>query len=125
MTADEHLLLFGIGCGLERFEALERGRQILNALGFRADERTTIAKELSGGTCQKLNLGLALLGEPTLLLLDEPYQGFDRGSYLDFWKHVETWRQDGRGVIIVTHALTELNRADSILELAVVGSPKK
>lgn len=125
LTADEHLILFGTGCGLERFEALERGRQILAALGFPTAERTTIAKELSGGTCQKLNLGLALLGEPSLLLLDEPYQGFDRGSYLDFWEHVKTWRREGRGVIIVTHALAELDRADSILELTVASSSRR
>jgi ABC-2 type transport system ATP-binding protein len=41
---------------------------------------------LSGGTKQKLNLVLGELHSPDLLLLDEPYQGFDQGTYLDFWQ---------------------------------------
>ena len=45
------------------------------------------------------------LGEPDVLLLDEPYQGFDRGSYLDFWQQVWRWRAEGRAVVVVTHLL--------------------
>ena len=74
-------------------------------------------RDLSGGARQKLSLALALLGQPGLLLLDEPYQGFDQGSYLDFWHHADAWRRQGRAVVVVTHLLTELNRADQVLEL--------
>ncbi len=76
-----------------------------------------MAKDLSGGTRQKLNVALALLGDPPILLLDEPYQGFDRGSYVNFWDHVERWRQEGRAVLIVTHMLAELERVDRVVEL--------
>jgi len=74
-------------------------------------------RDLSGGARQKLSLALALLGQPGLLLLDEPYQGFDQGSYLDFWQHAGAWRRQGRAVVVVTHLLTELHRADQVLEL--------
>ena len=60
--------------------------------GWRAARQ---ARHLSGGTRQKLNLVLAELGEPDVLLLDEPYQGFDRGTYLDFWHEVWRWRDAG------------------------------
>ena len=52
-----------------------------------------------------------------VLLLDEPYQGFDQGSYLDFWHHAGAWRRQGRAVVVVTHLLTELDRADQVVEL--------
>jgi len=53
-----------------------------------------------------------------VLLLDEPYQGFDRGTYVNFWDHCETWRTQGKAVVIVTHMLAELKRVDRVIELA-------
>lgn len=116
LNADEHLALFGSALGLSRPAALRAGRGVLASLGFRAGERT-VARELSGGARQKLNLALALLGNPELLLLDEPYQGFDLGSYVDFWGYVDTWRAQRRAVVVVTHLLTEQDRVDATIEL--------
>jgi len=81
LTADEHLVLFGRAIGLDRKTALAEGRAILEGFDFPVDERT-VARALSEGTRQKLNVALALLGDPKVLLLDEPYQGFDRGTYV-------------------------------------------
>ena len=120
LTADEHLVLFGRAVGLERREALHEGRALLASLGFPLeDEARTVSRALSGGTLQKLNLALALLGDPRVLLLDEPYQGFDRGTYVDFWQQVDRWRAQGRAVVVVTHMLAELSRVDRVVELAV------
>jgi ABC-2 type transport system ATP-binding protein len=116
LTAEEHLLLFGAAAGLSRREALTEGRRLLDSFGFPPEEAAG-AKELSGGNRQKLNLALALLGDPVVLLLDEPYQGFDMGSYVDFWAHVDTWRHEGRAVVVVTHLLTELDRVDRVVEV--------
>jgi ABC-2 type transport system ATP-binding protein len=77
-----------------------------------------VARRLSGGTRQKLNLVLAGLGEPDVLLLDEPYQGFDSGSYLDFWQQVWQWRDAGKAVVVVTHLLAHADRADIVLDLS-------
>ncbi|MDP3893762.1 ATP-binding cassette domain-containing protein [Nocardioides sp.] len=117
LTADEHLVLFGGALGLDRSVAQASGRTTLESLGFPVGE-TAVVRDLSGGTRQKLNLALALLGQPRLLLLDEPYQGFDRGSYVDFWQHVDDWRLEGRAVVVVTHLLAELNRVDRVVELS-------
>ena len=76
-----------------------------------------VARDLSGGTRQKLNLALALLGEPRVLLLDEPYQGFDLGAYVNFWNHVDAWRREGSAVVVVTHLLAERERVDRVVEL--------
>lgn len=116
LTAEEHVLLFGAAAGLSRSHARTTGMALLDSFGFPAGENA-VARDLSGGTRQKLNLALALLGDPTVLLLDEPYQGFDMGTYIDFWSHVDAWRDEGRAVAIVTHLLTELQRVDRVVEV--------
>lgn len=116
LNANDHLVLFGRGLGLGREEALDVGGRILQELHFPVGD-PTLARDLSGGSRQKLNLALALLGAPEVLLLDEPYQGFDHGTYVDFWDFVEGWRAEGRVVVIVTHMLAELHRVDRVVEL--------
>lgn len=118
LNASEHVVLFGRGLGLDPDEALDAGGGILKQLHFPVGD-ATLARDLSGGSRQKLNLALALLGNPDLLLLDEPYQGFDHGTYVDFWKLIDGWRAEGRGIVIVTHMLTELNRVDEVVELSI------
>jgi ABC-type multidrug transport system ATPase subunit len=116
LTADEHLVMFGRGVGLSRAESLDRGHRILAEFDF-PTERHLATRDLSGGTRQKLNLAVALLADPDLLLLDEPYQGFDRGTYVNFWDHCDRWRADGKAVVVVTHMLAELGRVDRVVEL--------
>jgi ABC-type multidrug transport system ATPase subunit len=74
-------------------------------------------EELSGGTAQKLNLALALMHDPQLLLLDEPYAGFDWETYLRFWEMAERRRAAGMGILIVSHLLAERARLTRIYEL--------
>jgi ABC-type multidrug transport system ATPase subunit len=117
LTADEHLVMFGRGMGLSRGESIARGRRLLDEFGLPTG-RPTATRDMSGGTRQKLNLALAALGDPQLLLLDEPYQGFDRGTYVNFWDHCDAWRSQGKAVVVVTHMLAELSRVDRVVELA-------
>lgn len=116
LTADDHLVMFGRGAGMSREEGLRRGRAILAEFDFPRGEKA-VTRDLSGGTRQKLNLALALLADPDVLLLDEPYQGFDHGTYINFWDHCEKWRQQSKAVVVVTHMLAELGRADRVIEL--------
>ncbi len=124
LTVDEHLELFGRAMDLCSAEALQAGHRILTELRFPVGDQT-VASRLSGGNRQKLNLALALLGEADVLLLDEPYQGFDHGTYVNFWDLVDAWRAAGRVVAVVTQMLAELNRVDHVVELpASRGRPK-
>ena len=118
LKIDEHLRLFGAAVGLTGAAAVTRGRELMSELGF-PEQHDAVARELSGGSRQKLNLALALLGDPAILLLDEPYQGFDHGSYVSFWDHVERWRQAGRAIVVVTHLLVESVPVDRVVEMAV------
>ncbi len=119
LTADEHFVLFGAGLRIHRYDAQSAGRAVLARLGFRPTEQGVVTRHLSGGARQKLNLALALLGDPQVLLLDEPYQGFDRGGYLNFWDLVGHWRSEGRAVVIVTHVLPDPGIVDRVVELEV------
>ncbi|MDY7099855.1 MAG: ATP-binding cassette domain-containing protein [Actinomycetota bacterium] len=120
LAADEHFVLIGAGRGMARSDARDAGRARAEALDWTPpwDEQ---ARHLSGGTRQKLNVVMADLGGPDVLLLDEPYQGFDRGSYVDFWREVWRWRDEGRAVVVVTHLLSELDRVDVVVELGTSG----
>ncbi|WP_432987491.1 ATP-binding cassette domain-containing protein [Dactylosporangium sp. CA-233914] len=120
LRPDEHFELFGAGRGAGRAASRRAGRRMARELSWDASA-PTMARHLSGGTQQKLNLVLAALGDPGLILLDEPYQGFDRGSYTDFWEWVFRWRAEGRAVVVVTHMLNVLDRVDTVLDLTPVG----
>ncbi|KAB2388438.1 ABC transporter ATP-binding protein [Actinomadura montaniterrae] len=117
LSARDHLVLFGGAAGWDRERSLSTGTRLLEALGFAGRSRVP-ARRLSGGGRQKLNLVLSLLGDPGVLLLDEPYQGLDHGSYAGFWELAGTWRDDGKAVVVVTHMLAELWRADRVIEVA-------
>ncbi|MFC7816752.1 MULTISPECIES: ABC transporter ATP-binding protein [unclassified Streptomyces] len=114
LTVEQHLRYFAAA---HRLPGLDRARDLVRALGYERYERTP-AGELSGGTRQKLNLTLALLHDPGVLLLDEPYQGFDWETYLRFWDLVEDLRARGRAVVVITHLVFEQDRFDLLADLA-------
>lgn len=119
LRPDEHFVLLGTGRGASRAAARREGRALAATLQWNVGHGAgnSQARHLSGGTRQKLNLVLASLGEPDILLLDEPYQGFDQGTYLDFWDQVTHWRDRGKAVVVVTHLLENLDRVDHVLDL--------
>jgi len=117
LTPDEHFMLVGAGRGATRTAARAEGRTAAAALDWPGAAGDAEARHLSGGTRQKLNLVLSQLGDPDVLLLDEPYQGFDNGTYLDFWQQVWHWRDAGKAIVVVTHLLNELDRVDTVLDL--------
>jgi ABC-2 type transport system ATP-binding protein len=116
LTAEEHFVLVGAGSGLPRRRARERGRRGASRLHWDTSP-PMLARALSSGTRQKLNLVMSTLGDPDVLLLDEPYQGFDRGTYVDFWDQVFQWRDGGSAVVVVTHLLNRTDQADVVLDL--------
>ena len=118
LSAEEHLALFAPALGLSRGEAVDQGHALLAEFAFPTAERTQ-CRRLSGGARQKVNLALALLGGANILLLDEPYQGFDHGSYVSFWEHVERWRNEGLAVVVVTHLLADAALVKGVVDRVV------
>jgi len=116
LTCDEHVDLFGHAYGLTVERSTTARDELYETLGF-ARYRRTRADQLSGGTLAKLNLALALLADPEVLLLDEPYAGFDWDTYLRFWDLVALRRTAGRTVLIISHFVADEERFDRILDL--------
>lgn len=116
LTPSEHFELFAAARADSRGRGTATGLQLASALGWRPRAKQPVG-QLSGGTRQKLNVVLGELSRPELLLLDEPYQGFDHGAYVDLWTQIDRWRDTGTAVLIVSHMLSELDRVDRVIEL--------
>jgi ABC-2 type transport system ATP-binding protein len=114
LTVSEHLAYFRAAYKLTDTKYAEHLLDELNFSKFK-DELT---KNLSGGTKQKLNLTISLMHQPSVLLLDEPYQGFDWETYLRFWGVVEELKQSGKAVIVISHLIFEQKKFDHILHLS-------
>jgi ABC-2 type transport system ATP-binding protein len=76
----------------------------LVGLGEKADART---KSLSGGQRRRLDLALALVGDPELIFLDEPTTGFDPAARRTAWGVVRALKELGKTVLLTTHYLDE------------------
>jgi ABC-2 type transport system ATP-binding protein len=116
LTCDEHFELFGAAYRMAAPAEREARRALYDELGF-GRFASTQAHHLSGGTLAKLNLGLALLPDPDVLLLDEPYAGFDWDTYQKFWGLVEERRSRGSSVLIISHFIADEHRFDRVVKL--------
>jgi ABC-2 type transport system ATP-binding protein len=114
LTIDQNLRYFQAAYGMG---TTGRAEELIERLGF-ADCRGQRAGTLSGGTKQKLSLTLALMHDPPVLLLDEPYQGFDWQTYLAFWGLTDELRARGTATVVISHLVFEQARFDKICHLA-------
>lgn len=116
LTCDEHFELYGVAYELTREERVREQQRLYDDLDFKRYADTRVDR-LSGGTLAKLNLALALLADPAVLLLDEPYAGFDWDTYLRFWDLVGRRREAGRSVLVISHFIADEQRFDRVVEL--------
>ncbi len=120
LTVSENFRYFATAYGLRRngragsWETAKDG--LLGFFNFGQYENRLVS-ELSGGTKQKLNLSLALLHAPDILILDEPYSGFDWETYLRFWDYTEKLRSEGKSILIVSHLVNDRTKFDNLYAL--------
>jgi ABC-2 type transport system ATP-binding protein len=82
------------------------------------DKRDARVRTLSGGQKRRLDLGLALVGDPAVLFLDEPTTGFDPGARRAAWDTVRALRALGKTIFLTTHYLDEAEQlADRVAVL--------
>ena len=103
LTVTENLELFGKLYGSDA----ARPKRLLAQLGLE-DRSKTLAGELSAGLKRRAAVARALVGEPRLLLLDEPYANLDDDSAALVTEALVTWREPGRSALIATHGARKL-----------------
>ena len=116
LTVDEHFQYFSAAYRLKKNTWQPQCENLLQHFNFQQYRTEQVAK-LSGGTQQKLNLSIALMHQAELLILDEPYNGFDWDTYLRFWDFTDKMLEMGCAILIVTHLLNEKDRFDRIYNL--------
>jgi len=121
LTVRENFSFFAAAYGLGR-EGPENSSWVeaMNTLCRRfrfATYQDALVSTLSGGTKQKLNFSLSVLHDPGLLILDEPYSGFDWETYLRFWEYAEERKSAGLSILVVSHFVYDRSKFDGILEL--------
>lgn len=94
---------------------------VLDLVGLtsHADHR---ARKMSGGQKRRLDLGLALVGDPDLVFLDEPTTGFDPGARRESWGMIENLRELGRTVLLTTHYMDEAEHLADRIAVIVDGA---
>ena len=72
-----------------------------------AEQRETRVRTLSGGQLRRLDLALALVGDPELIFLDEPTTGFDPAARRQAWETIRGLRYLGKTILLTTHYMEE------------------
>lgn len=128
MTLSEHLHFYARARGVTGNQKDENIREIITRLGLQ-DHTNKLVKKLSGGTKRKLSLGIALVGNPSVLLLDEPSSGMDAAAKRALWGTLGAI-STGRSLVITTHSMEEADAlcdragimASSMLALGTISS---
>jgi ABC-2 type transport system ATP-binding protein len=104
--------------------------EVVELVGL-AEKRDARVKTLSGGQKRRLDLGLALVGDPDLVFLDEPTTGFDPAARRAAWEMIRSLRGLGKTVLLTTHYLDEAEQlADRVAVMrdgmiVKIGTPRE
>ena len=109
LTGFEYLLRHASLIGLSGKDALNEVDRVLETVSMKGSEGKK-SKAYSSGMKQRIGLGAALLGRPTLLILDEPITGLDPVGIRDVRKILETLRGKGVTVMLNSHVLSEVEK---------------
>jgi ABC-2 type transport system ATP-binding protein len=123
MSVLEHLELFA-----GYYEEPRPPREVLKLVGLE-EKAAAKSRTLSGGQRRRLDLGVALVGNPELLFLDEPTTGFDPSARRAAWETIRSLRALGKTILLTTHYIEEAHRlADRVAvlrrgEIVASGTP--
>jgi ABC-2 type transport system ATP-binding protein len=108
LTCIEQLIFIGNMYGMTRMEARDRGEGLLQTLGLK-NKKKKLAKTLSGGMQRRLNLAMALVHDPEILILDEPEAGLDPQSRVLVREYIKSLAGE-KTIILTSHNMDEVDR---------------
>ena len=120
LSALENMLFYAGLYGLPRSEAKRRARELLEFVGL-WDVAKKRVKEFSGGMKKRLNLAIALVNNPRVLLLDEPTTGLDPRARREVWRYIEDLKAEGRTILLATHYMEEADRLSDRVAIMDLG----
>lgn len=122
LTVEETLKFYALVKGLRTYKIKSAVEKAIKDLNLK-DHRTKLAGELSGGNKRKLSVAMALLGNPPIILLDEPSAGMDPEARRFMWQVVEkiSQRDKKSAVILTTHSMEEAEALSTKLGIMVRG----
>ena len=106
LSVHQHLRIFGVLRGLSRRDSRSRADELIEQLDLKA-HRNVPSERLSGGLRRRLLVGIAMLAEPDVLILDEPTVGLDVESRQRLWEVIQSYRQRDAAVLLTTHYMEE------------------
>jgi ABC-2 type transport system ATP-binding protein len=109
LSALDNMVFFGRMVGLDGKEAKAQAMKHLEMMGLANRAKGKIAK-FSGGMKRRINLAIALMGDPELLFLDEPTVGIDPQSRNNIYETIEGLQAKGMTILYTTHYMEEANR---------------
>lgn len=129
LSAKENLQFFGKMKGVSGTELEQEIAYTANVVELTADLNKRVAN-YSGGMKRRLSLAIALLGQPELLVLDEPTVGIDPSLRRKIWHELKLIRDQGRSVLITTHVMDEAELTDRVAlllnaKIIAFAEPKK
>ena len=120
MTGRENLVMVARLYGQGRKQAVANTERILERMEL-TGAADRLVKTYSGGMRRRLDLGASLVGNPRLLLLDEPTTGLDPGSRLEVWDAVREMSADGTDVVLTTQYLDEADHLAATIVIIDAG----
>lgn len=106
-TVIDTMVYFGELKGIKN--PLEWSKKYLKRVGLE-DKINEKVEKLSGGQQQKIQLGITIMGEPKLLILDEPTKGFDPMNRRLLMEIIEEYHKKGAAIIMITHYMDEVEK---------------
>ncbi|XP_048226165.1 ABC transporter A family member 1 isoform X2 [Ricinus communis] len=122
LTVREHLEMFATLKGVEE-DALETAITVMVEEVGLADKMNTVVSSLSGGMKRKLSLGIALIGNSKVIILDEPTSGMDPYSMRLTWQLIKKIKK-GRIILLTTHSMDEADELGDRIAIMANGSLK-
>ncbi|MBI2957856.1 MAG: ABC transporter ATP-binding protein [Chloroflexi bacterium] len=108
-SATDNLVFFGRMVGLDGKESRAQAQTVLELIGL-SDHCKGRVEKFSGGMKRRLNLGIALMGHPQLLFLDEPTVGIDPQSRNNIFETLRRLKEEGKTILYTTHYMEEADR---------------